>query len=894
MPDLELFFNPKSIAVIGASRTPGKIGYAILENLKITFQGKIYPINPQATEILGLNAFPSVINVQEPIDLAVIAVPAETVKNVISECIKKKIKAAIIISSGFAEIGEKDRELELKSISKGKIRIVGPNCLAGNTEIVLMNDSRIKSLELGPLIDYWMDKCSNQVTDISGTFVLPADRIEKRLQVLSWNGMGFVWAPVKTLFKRSGEAYRVIIEGGHELICSRDHPFLVKLCDELIEKSCHELEVGELVPIVASFDMPYIASCMNLLEELKKKAPEKLAEVQLRWGRNYSPDEFMNTVRNYPRALRKARITFKRQHVSLPVQLPLSHELCRLVGFFIADGNFDEDWLSIGYTDSSDENKELRRCIWNIFSGEVSTEPTKGKIKFGRKIGVSLFRDIFGLKTYAKNKIIPNFIFELPPEKIASFLSGLYSGDGCIQEDGSLIYYSTSARLVKQLSQLFARLAIGPMYINRRPRDEAAIMGKRCKVKDLYALRTDSKQAIRALVELGFTFFDPKQKVKLEVAVNGRKFASRTKGPLYFRKIKGIEKLHGLHDLYDFEIAGTHTFVADQVLTHNCVGIYQKGMDMLFFPRERLKRPSDGSIGFITQSGAFGSILLDVLASEGVGISKFVSIGNKVDVDEIELLGYLEKDVGTRAIALYLESTEKGKELVEAAKRVVKKKPIVCLKAGKTNKGREAVLSHTGALAGPAEIYSAAFKQAGIIEARTTEELFDFSKALANQPPLADSKIAIITDGGGFGVVAADAAVAAGLELPPLSPETAKALKSFLPPHAIAKNPVDLTGDATTERFQKALDAVFKDKNISGVVIIALLQVPTLTEGILDIIRDCKMYGKPFVAVVAGGTWAQERARKIEGFGVPVYPTAERAVKAMATLAEYGKVLKRK
>ncbi|MEM7821089.1 MAG: CoA-binding protein, partial [Candidatus Aenigmatarchaeota archaeon] len=331
-----------------------------------------------------------------------------------------------------------------------------------------------------------------------------------------------------------------------------------------------------------------------------------------------------------------------------------------------------------------------------------------------------------------------------------------------------------------------------------------------------------------------------------------------------------------------------------RIIGPNCVGIYQKGMDMLFFPRERLKRPADGFISHITQSGAVGSTLLDVIASEGVGIAKFVSIGNKVDVDEIELLDFLEKDVATRAIALYIETINRGKEFVDITKRVVKKKPIVVLKAGKTSKGQEAVLSHTGALAGPAEIYSAAFRQAGIIEAKNTEEMFDYSKALANQPPLADNRIAIVTDGGGYGILATDAAIQTGLELPQLSDSTIKTLKSFLPPHAIAKNPVDLTGDATTERYQQTLEAVFKDKNVSGVVIICLMQIPTITDGIIDVLRDCKMYGKPFVVCATGGSWVQERARKLEGWGVPVYDMPERAVKAMAALRDYGQILKRK
>lgn len=332
-----------------------------------------------------------------------------------------------------------------------------------------------------------------------------------------------------------------------------------------------------------------------------------------------------------------------------------------------------------------------------------------------------------------------------------------------------------------------------------------------------------------------------------------------------------------------------------KIIGPNCIGILvPKVLDMLFFPLEKLKRPSEGSIAFITQSGAVGSAIIDLISAEGVGISKFISIGNKVDIDEIELIEYLSKDLQTRCIALYIESISKGKEFVELCKRVTKKKPIVALKAGKTKKGSEAVLSHTGSLAGPAEIYSSAFKQAGIIEANTTEEIFDFSKALANQPILQANKIAVVTDGGGFGILATDTAVKCGLELPELTKESVKQLKSFLPNYAITNNPIDLTGDATSERYKKTLDIVFKDKNIYGVVCIALLQVPTLNEEIIDVLRECKIYGKPLTVCMTGGTYIMERAKKLEGFGIPVYQTPERAVKAMSVLYEYGKILKRK
>ncbi len=330
-----------------------------------------------------------------------------------------------------------------------------------------------------------------------------------------------------------------------------------------------------------------------------------------------------------------------------------------------------------------------------------------------------------------------------------------------------------------------------------------------------------------------------------------------------------------------------------RLLGPNCLGTYTKGLDMLFVPRERMKRPPEGFISFLTQSGAVGSIMLDEIASEGVGVSKFVSYGNASDVNELELLEYFGKDVGTRAVAAYLETIRDGQRFIETAKKIIKAKPIVVLKAGKTARAGEAVQSHIGALAGPAEVYSAAFRQAGVIEAKTTEELFDFAKALSSQPPPRTNKIAIVTNGGGFGILAADAAIADGLEVPELSKETIKALKNHLPQYATPKNPVDLTGDANAERYANALAAVAKDPSISGIIIVALAQAPQLEETVVDVIRDAKLYGKPLTAVMTGTDYTLKLIRRLESFGVPVYRTPERAAKAMAVLWEYGQILAR-
>ncbi len=329
-----------------------------------------------------------------------------------------------------------------------------------------------------------------------------------------------------------------------------------------------------------------------------------------------------------------------------------------------------------------------------------------------------------------------------------------------------------------------------------------------------------------------------------------------------------------------------------RIIGPNCVGVFVPNrLDMLFMPKEKLKRPETGNISFISQSGAVGTALMDAAAYEGIGISKFASIGNRIDVNENELIEYFGSDIQTRCIAIYLESTANGIEFIKKAKKISKEKPIVCLKAGKTKKGQEAVASHTGSIAGSAEIYSAAFRQSGVIEAKNTEQLLDFSKALSTQPIMKGGKIAIVTDGGGFGVLAVDESEKIGLELPEFENKTITALKKILPDYAAPKNPLDLTGDSTSERYEKALDAVFKDKNINAVLIIALLQISSLDESIMEVIKNCKLYGKPFVVCAMGSTYTINQSRKLEEFGIPVYQTPERAVNALKALYDYGKWL---
>jgi len=321
----------------------------------------------------------------------------------------------------------------------------------------------------------------------------------------------------------------------------------------------------------------------------------------------------------------------------------------------------------------------------------------------------------------------------------------------------------------------------------------------------------------------------------------------------------------------------------------NCIGVYDpySNVDTLFLSRERCGRPEKGNIAFITQSGAVGSTILDWLSEQNIGLSKFVSYGNATDVDETDLIKFLGKDKKTKVITVYLEGIEKdAKEFMKVCKKISKKKPIIILKAGKTKKGTEAVSSHTGSLAGSGKIYSSAFKQCGIIEAKNWQELFDFAKAFSTQDPPKGNKIAVITDGGGFGVLAADEADRQKINLEPAPPKLKRKIKKVMPSYAIYRNPIDLTGDATAERYKVVINESLKEYD--GIIAIILMQVPTLGTEIVEHLGKIKSK-KPILICSVGGKFTEKINKQMMELGYPVYPSPERAVKAMRALINYGR-----
>jgi len=332
------------------------------------------------------------------------------------------------------------------------------------------------------------------------------------------------------------------------------------------------------------------------------------------------------------------------------------------------------------------------------------------------------------------------------------------------------------------------------------------------------------------------------------------------------------------------------------VIGPNCLGVYdsKSEVDMLFLPSYRLGRPTKGPIAFLSQSGAFGSAILDWSAQEGFGMSKFISYGNAIDVDEVALLEYLGSDKASKVISMYIEGAHRAKELMKVAEKITRKKPVLCLKAGRSKAGTKAVYSHTGSLAGSDKIYSAAFKQCGIMRVDTTEEMFDYARALACQPLPKGKRIAIITDGGGFGVMASDFAEEHGLELSSFSKETVKRLRKATTPYASLHNPIDLTGSADGDMYKAAIEACMEDKSVDSVLVILLFQPPNIESDVITALLELNAkYNKPMLVCSAGGTYTQLHRDILERSGIPTFSTPERIVKSIAALYRYSRIKKK-
>ncbi|MBS3057857.1 MAG: CoA-binding protein [Candidatus Diapherotrites archaeon] len=331
-------------------------------------------------------------------------------------------------------------------------------------------------------------------------------------------------------------------------------------------------------------------------------------------------------------------------------------------------------------------------------------------------------------------------------------------------------------------------------------------------------------------------------------------------------------------------------FPQTKVIGPNCLGILdtKSGVDMLFLPNERLGRPRNGVVSFISQSGALGSAILDWDAMKGYGINKFVSYGNAVQVDESQLLDYFAEDESTKVITAYFEGVKNGKRFFEALKKACEKKPVIVLKGGSSEKGAEAVKSHTASMAGNHESFIAALKQCNAIIAESMEEVFDYARVFTTEPKPKGSKVQIITDGGGYGVLATDALSKFGLELAEMSEERKAVIKQACPNYAVVKNPIDLTGDANNERYKVALEQAMLDENVDAIFTILLLQVPNINEGVVEEMQKISLAKtKPLIFISAGGAFSEKQRRKMEEKSTSTFQSPLDAAKSLNALIKY-------
>jgi len=338
-----------------------------------------------------------------------------------------------------------------------------------------------------------------------------------------------------------------------------------------------------------------------------------------------------------------------------------------------------------------------------------------------------------------------------------------------------------------------------------------------------------------------------------------------------------------------------------RMLGPNTMGILVPsiGLDTLFIPQEKSERPGPGNIAMLSQSGAVSVSFLEKARSAGLGISACVGLGNKADIDENDLLEHLADDGSTRCIALYLESFSNGREFIEFVRAIALKKPVVLLKAGRTQSGKRAAASHTGAIATSSEsLVDGALAQVGVVRVYDEEELIDISKALAYVGHINGDRICVVASAGGYGVIAADLIESgehgAGMAIAELSVETKKSLRRIVPGFSSVENPVDLTASVTDEMYDAVLGILQDDPGIDGIMMSLELQPPSVTDKLVKIADERCHSGKtPIVISTFGGNRTDEIVRLFGEHGVLAYPSIWRAIRSLSALARRGAHLRR-
>lgn len=301
--------------------------------------------------------------------------------------------------------------------------------------------------------------------------------------------------------------------------------------------------------------------------------------------------------------------------------------------------------------------------------------------------------------------------------------------------------------------------------------------------------------------------------------------------------------------------------------------------------------PPPGSIAFFSQSGALCTAILDWAIGEDVGFSKFISLGNKADISESDVMEHLSDDPETRVILGYVESIDDGRRFLAAAREVTPKKPVILVKAGSTAAGARAASSHTGSLAGSDRAYAAAFRQGGILRANTVEDLFDLALGFAMQPMPSGERLLIVTNAGGPGILAADTAEKLGVTLAEVTPDLRERLAGRLPPTAALGNPVDIVGDARADRYREVLSAVRDTPSVDSVLVLLTPQAMTeAAETARAVVEAFSGSRKAVFASFMGEVSVREARKILSAGGIPNYPVPERAVRALRAMHRYRRL----
>ena len=303
--------------------------------------------------------------------------------------------------------------------------------------------------------------------------------------------------------------------------------------------------------------------------------------------------------------------------------------------------------------------------------------------------------------------------------------------------------------------------------------------------------------------------------------------------------------------------------------------------------------PKPGEIALVSQSGALCVGMIYYANGEHIGLSRVISVGNKADIDDADLIDYLDQDRATKVIAMYIEGIEDGKKFLDSARRC--RKPIVAIKSGRTPAGSAAASTHTGSLSGSDVVYDSAFKQVRIQRVYDVGELFDFARALAYQPPCKGNRVGIISNGGGAGIMIADWCESIGLKVHGLSEETRRALTPHIPSITTARNPLDVTGDARFHRYYVTGSIMLREPNVDAVIMACvnagIARPREYVGAVIKLVEESKDLRKPVVACWVGGPEVDEVVQELRVKNIPVYPSAMRAAKAVRCLYDEGRRL---